>query len=119
MNEKLNVETGAELPFSNGTVERHNMVLMEAMTKTREDVKCDPETALAWVVSAKNALANHNGYSPNQLVFGFNTNIPNVLTDSAPALEENTISDIIRNNMNDMHTARENMIKAGRVRKYE
>ena len=50
MNEKLNIETkttAAESPFSNGTVERHNGILFESMKKTLEDVKCDPETALA------------------------------------------------------------------------
>ena len=58
MNEKLNVETlttAAESPFSNGTVERHNGILYEAMVKTQKDVGCDPKTALAWAVSAKNS----------------------------------------------------------------
>ena len=34
MNEKLNIETcttAAESPFSNGTVERHNLIVAEAM----------------------------------------------------------------------------------------
>ena len=77
MNEKLNVQTlitAAESPFSNSTVERHNGILYEAMVKTQKDVGCDPETALAWAVSAKNALQNHGGFSPNQLVFGHNVN---------------------------------------------
>ena len=39
--------TAAESPFSNGTVERHNGTLYEAMVKTQKDVECDPETALA------------------------------------------------------------------------
>ena len=38
------------------------------MLKVFEDMKCDINIALAWVVSAHNALANNSGFSPNQLV---------------------------------------------------
>ena len=58
---QLNIEvatTVGESPFSNGTVERHNKVLAEAMQKTLDDVKCELEIALAWALSAKNALQN-------------------------------------------------------------
>ena len=68
MNEKLNIEiatTAAESPFSNGTVERHNLILAEAMQKTLLDVKCEPQIALSWAVSAKNALQKHSRFSPN------------------------------------------------------
>ena len=64
MNEKLGVETvttAAESPFSNGIVERHNAILYETMSKTLDDVKCEQELALAWAVSAKNALQNQGG----------------------------------------------------------
>ena len=69
MNEKLNVETtttAAESLFSNGIVERHNLI--PAMQKTLLDVECEPQIALAWAVSAKNVLQNHGGSRPNQLV---------------------------------------------------
>ena len=115
MNEKLGVETvttAAESPFSNGICERHNAILFESMSKTLEDTKCEPELALAWALSAKNALQNKNGFSPNQLVFGHNVNLPTVLTDLPPALEPTTSSDIIRANLNAMHSARANYIKA-------
>ena len=44
------------------------------------------ENATCWAVSAKNALANVNGYSPNQLVFGKNPNYPSELTSDLPGL---------------------------------
>ena len=115
MNEKLNIETtttAAESPFSNGMVERHNLIIAEAMYKTIEDVHCEPKVALAWAVCAKNALQNYNGFCSNQLVFGHNINIPCVLTDDLPALESSTTSDIIRENMNAMHVARQKYIEA-------
>ena len=115
MNEKLGIETvttAAEAPFSNGVVERHNAILYEAMMKTLQDAKCDPEMALAWAVSAKNALQNKGGYSPNQLVFGFNTNLPSLISDLPPALSSTTSSEIIRRNLEAIHSARENYIRA-------
>ena len=115
MNEQLNIETvvtAAESPFSNGIVERHNRILAEAMMKTLADVKCDKEMALAWAVSAKNALQNNNGFSPNQLVFGYNVNLPNVLVNLPPALEVTTSSEIVRKQLEAMHSARQNYIKA-------
>ena len=88
--------TAGESPFSNGTAKRHNKVLAEAMQKTFDDVKCELNMALAWAVSAKNALQNCGGYSPNQFVFGNIVNMPTVLEGKLPALESNTSSDIIR-----------------------
>ena len=67
---------------------------------------------MSWTVSAKNALQNNHGYSPNQQVFGQNPNFPNVLTDSLPALEGVTCSQTIASNLNAMHKAREAFIQA-------
>ena len=77
MNEKLNIETcttAAEWQFSNSTLEHHNLIVAEAMEKKIEDEKFQAEIALAWAIRAKNALLNHLGHSPNDLVFGFNIN---------------------------------------------
>ena len=82
------------------------------MRKTVQDVKCLPEIALAWAISAKNSLQKHGGFSPNQLVFGHNIYLPSVLTDALPALESSTSSDIIRKNMEAMRKARESYIQA-------
>ena len=115
LNDKFGIETSstpAEAPFNNGVVERGNKVLYESMMKTKDDVKCDDETALAWAVSAKNCLQNVYGYSPNQLVMSQNVSLPSVIDDKPPALESHTSSDLIRINLNDMHSARENFIKA-------
>ena len=81
------------------------------MMKTMDDAKCDMQTALAWSVSAKNCLQNVNGYSPNQLVFGINVNIPSILTDAPPALEKSH-TDLIRSKLTAIHSARQNFVKA-------
>ena len=115
MCEKLNVKvatTAAESPFSNGIVERNNLIVAEAMKKTLADQKCKPEIALASAVAAKNSLASYGGVSPNMLVFGYNTNFPSVLTDELPALSTKAENDVIRTNIEARHTAREKYIQA-------
>ena len=49
MNKKLNFEicaTAAESPLSNGTVERHNLIVTKATENTLEDEKCELEITL-------------------------------------------------------------------------
>ena len=113
MRAKLNIEvatTAGESSFSNGTVETHDKVLAEAMQKTLDDVKCELNMPLAWAVRATNALQNCGGYSPNQLVR--NVNMPTVLEDKLSASESDTSSDIIRENLEALHSARKNFIQA-------
>ena len=117
MNDLFNIETSTtpgESPFSNGKVERANKLLYETMRKTMEDTGCGYDIALAWAVSAKNCLQSHLGYSPNMLVFGKNVNLPMVSNSQLPALESNNtnIQELVRSNLNALHKARENFIKA-------
>ena len=115
MNERFGIETSttpAEAPYANGVVERGNKVLFESMMKTKEDEGCDTETALAWAVSAKNCLQNVYGFSPNQLVLSQNVTLPNVIDSEPPALESHTSCDLVRQNLNAMHSAREQFVKA-------
>ncbi|XP_014051020.1 uncharacterized protein isoform X1 [Salmo salar] len=90
MAEKFNMEvktTAAYSPWSNGLLERHNQTLTEIMLKVKQDNGCDWNTALDWALMAKNSMHNVHGYSPYQLVFGQNPNLPSVLVDKPPALE--------------------------------
>ena len=115
MGEKLNtriVNTAAESPWSNGINERHNAVLADMITKIMQDVKCSLKDAIVWAVSAKNALANVYGYSPNQLVFGKNPNFPSVLYDKLPALNNESKSKVLLDNLNALHSARQAFISA-------
>ena len=115
MGEKLNTEitnTAAKAPWSNGINERHNAVLKDMIVKVRDDTKCPLDVAVTWAVSAKNALANVYGYSPNMLVFGRNPNFPSVLHDKLPALDHSTASKVLLDNLNAMHSARKAFIHA-------
>ncbi|CAL4059344.1 unnamed protein product [Meganyctiphanes norvegica] len=103
--------TAAESPWSNGICERLNGVLGTLVNKIIFDVKCDIRMALAWAVSARNAYDNNSGFSPNQLVFGFNPAIPDIFHNKLPGFEEVTSSEIVRRNLNALHVARHEFVK--------
>ena len=103
--------TAAESPWSNGVVERHNATLGNMVYKIVADTNCSIENALVWAVSAKNALSNNLGFSPNQLVFGRNPNLPSTLTSQLPALRTKTSSELVAEHLNALHSARRAFIQ--------
>ena len=75
------------------------------VTKIVAETKCPLEIALAWAVNAKSSLHNVYGYSPNQLVFGRNPNLPSAINDTPPALRSPTSSEAVAKNLNALHEA--------------
>jgi hypothetical protein len=115
MGNNLNTEvttTAAESPWSNGICERHNAVIGNMVKKIISEARCDIKTALAWAVNAKNCLHNVYGFSPAQLVFGKNPNLPSVLNDKPPVLEGVTTSEQVAQNLRAKHEARKSFIEA-------
>ena len=80
--------------------------------KIIEDVDCSLQTALMWAVHAKNSLINIYGFSPYQLVFGYNPHIPGNSSNKLPALSSETASHIVADHLNSLRTARLAYIKA-------
>ena len=85
--------------------------------KLTDDSKCSVANALVWAVSAKNALHNNLGYSPNQLVLGKNPNLLSVLTAKPPALRSCTHSQLLAEHLNALHAARTAFIASEASRK--
>lgn len=72
----------------------------------RRENGCDWHTALDWALMAKNCMHSVHGYSPYQLVFGQNPNLPSVLIDTPPALEGTTMSARVGQHMSALHASR-------------
>ena len=107
------ITTAAESPFSNGICERHNAVIGNMLDKIMdENNSVTLEVALAWAINAKNSLQNVYGFTPAQLVFGRNPNLPSVLTDKLPALEGKTTSETVANHLIAKHQARKAFIES-------
>ena len=104
--------TAAESPWSNGVCERHNAVIGNMVLKIVDDTQCSAENALVWAIAAKNALCNNGGFSPNQLVFGTNPNLPSVLTAKPPALRSTTPSQLVAEHLNALHAARRAFVQS-------
>ena len=109
--------TAAYSPWSNGIVERHNAVIENMILKITRDTNCSVENALVWIISAKNAFHNNLCYSPNQLVFGRNPNLPSVLTARPPALHTTTTNQLIADHLNALHVARQAFIQSEALNK--
>ena len=71
-----------------------------------ENPNMDFDIAVAWCVNAKNSLANCHGFSPYQLAMGRNPVLPAVQDDKPPALTTKPANEIIRQNLNALHSAR-------------
>ena len=112
--EKFNIElrtTAAESAWSNGLCEWHNASLANNVLKTMNDAECSLEMAVHWSIAAKNALSNVYGFSPNQLVFGRNTNLPSAFHNKLPAQNPTCRSRYIAQNLAALHKAREAFIQ--------
>ena len=57
-------------------------------------------------------MINHDGFSPSQIVFGKNSNLPNIINDTLPALEKVTTSADLVLHIGTFHSAREAFMKA-------
>lgn len=115
MAENFNIEvktTPAYSPWSNGLLERHNQTLTEIIMKVKTSTGCDWSTAMDWALMAKNCMQSVHGYSPHQLVFGQNPNLPSVLIDKAPALEGTTRSEWVAKHISALHAARKAFAEA-------
>ena len=105
--------TGAEAPWSNGLVERHNRVLSEMLDKIIDGSRCNLDVALAWAMNAKNCLATVHGFSPYQLVLGRNPVLPSTLNDKPPALQcEEDAQKYLMEHLQALHIARQAFIQA-------
>ena len=113
MCERFNIKvitTPSYSPWSSGLCKHHNQFLTNMSGKICDDVKCDYDVALAWAVSAKNALINHNGFRPAQLVFGKASNLPSTINDHLPALESAIQSVDLAHHISAIHAARKAFI---------
>ena len=99
--------TAAQKPWSNSVCECMSSILARRVNKSMDESKRDLSVALAWAVSARNSLSNHNVFAPNQLVFVYNPAIPNVFEAQVPALEDTSVSKMVMTNLSAMHEAYE------------
>ncbi len=105
--------TPAESPWGNGINEK-NHALADCIFESvlRDHPQMPLETAVAWASAAKNSLTTVYGFSPFQLVFGRQPNLPSIIDEPPNTLEEKSVSKALEDNMTAMHACREAFIKS-------
>ena len=98
--------TSAEFLWSNGLIERHNLIL----SKILEESKCSFEVTLAWCTNGKNSLQNVHGFSPFQLALGQNPKLSSMINDKPSAYTPHSSSKLLMDNLNAI-----NKLKLGKL----
>ena len=84
----VDLKTGSESPWMNGLCEKNHALVDNMLERMVEDYPNTPEHVLqGWANMAKNSMQMVYGYSSNQLLFGTNPYLPNIMTNGLPALE--------------------------------
>ena len=79
--------TAAHSPFSNGLCEKNHQIVDTMMNKLMSGDKALKEVdALDNALFAKNIEPNNKGFSPFQVVYGTNPNIPEILNSTPPSM---------------------------------
>jgi hypothetical protein len=112
----LNVKvctSAGESPFQNGLCERVHSVTDMMLTKLEHDYgDVSEQSLLCWANMARNELQMWSGFSSHQLVFGWNPNLPNIMTDKLPLLEGCTMSETFAKHLNLLYSTRQAYIEA-------
>ena len=109
----IDLTTGAESPWQNGLCEKNHFTMDNILERIEVDyLRLSINAKLAWATMAKNSLMMVYGYSPYQLVFGKNPNLPNILTDGPPAWEESTVSEKLREHLKALHGCRKSFMES-------
>ena len=104
--------TAADSPYQNGICEKVHGVVDSTYEKLEAQCpRTDKSVLLAWANMAKNSLHMNHGFSPYQLVFGRNPNLPNVIKDGLPVLDEIS-SPTLQRHLNALHGARQAFIQS-------
>ena len=107
------ITTAAEAPWQNGLCERVHQVTDQILLKLQDSYpNLELDLLLAWSNMARNSLQMYLGFSSHQLVFGTNPNLPNILNDNLPAMNESTSCDVFAKHLNVLRASREAFIKS-------
>ncbi len=105
--------TAAYSPWSNGLCERNHALVDNMLERVLNDFpEMDLETALAWACAAKNSLTTVYGFSPFQLVYGRQPNIPNIIDEPPNVLEIKSHSKALEDQLKAMQECRTAFIKS-------
>ena len=105
---KMHAVTAAHSPYSNGICEKNHEIVDRMMSKIMADDKDISENeALNHALFAKNIEPNNKGFSPFQIVYGTNPNIPGIINSTPSSLNSEFASQDVREHLTRLNKARE------------
>ena len=109
----VDLTTGAESPWMNGLCEKNHALVDSMLERMVEDYPNIPDhVLLGWANMAKNSMQMIYGFSSNQLVYGTNPNLPNIMSNGLPAMEGKTSSEIFAQHFNALQAARKSFTES-------
>ena len=103
---KLNFSVAdSEYPKSSYIIDNCHQILSERLNEIKTKVGCALAVAIAWATNIENCTHNINGFSPSQLVFGFNLVLPCVNTDKPPTLSNESYHALLVDHLNEQKKA--------------
>ncbi len=113
---RLNIKvltTAASSPFSNGLCERNHAVMDSMINKLQaENPKANINEVIGWATCVKNSMSMHAGFSPYQIVFGVNPNLPGMGEVHPPALNEKVNGSILHKHLKILNDCRKAFVEA-------
>ena len=82
--------------------------MTETFLRVRDDNNCQSDIALAWTLNANFFFTNASGFSPHQLVFGKNVNLPSAIKDQLAADYSTNL--LIIEHLKALHSAQESFM---------
>ena len=105
--------TAAYSPHSNGICEKvHGLADGIVVRVQADNPEIDLETAVSWACAAKNSLSTVHGFSPFQLVFGRQPNLPNIIDEPPNVLETKSHSKALEDQLKALHECRTAFMKS-------
>ena len=76
------LSTAADSPKSNDICGKMVGMIKEGIKKVNREEGISRQMGMMWTMTAKNCLSMKNSFSANQLVFGRNTILPNLMREN-------------------------------------
>ena len=102
----------AESNWFNGICVENHHVIVKSLDNIFNQSKCSLNVAVTWAVNSKNCTENTLGFSPAQLIYGFNLVLPTVHMSKPPSLSDNSFDKAMVEHLELKKSARLNYVKA-------
>ena len=104
--------TSSEDTWCSRLCEENSQEISDSINKILSQTKCSLNMAVTWAVNVKNCSKRLCGYTPAQLIFGFNPVLPSVKENKPPMLSRNKYITLLDEHLEVQKSARKLFVNA-------